>query len=53
MNHHSVTHITIDGFDAVEVHTGRVALTLIRWNLFETLPPRGSRTWWLEVELTV
>ena len=20
-------------------------------NLFEILPPRGSRTWWLEVEL--
>jgi galactose mutarotase-like enzyme len=24
---------------------------VIARNLFETLPPRGSRTWWLEVEL--
>jgi hypothetical protein len=23
-----------------------------RWNLFATLPPRGSQQWWLEVELT-
>lgn len=29
-----------------------LADAVARYNLFETLPPRGSRAWWLEIELT-
>ena len=29
-----------------------LAAAVHQYKLFETLPPRGSRTWWLEVELS-